>query len=282
MASNPRPHPPIPSLWTATLRVFDLSLGEMLWSRRTVFLALIVGGPVAIALILRIVEMLNVPAMRVNGVRLDGASIFGLMIWFLFLRFIVPILGVFYGTSLIADEVEDKTITYLFTRPIPRSAVLLGKYLAYLASTALIVLPSVMLVYFLVVPIGSGSIAATFPTLVRDLALLALGLATYGALFAAVGAWLRRPVLIGLFFAFGWENFAMAMPGYLKRFTIAFYTQALVPHAMPQDNLLTVLQSVFRDTVSAPVSLLTLAVLLGGTLTLAARAVERREYVLEQ
>ena len=58
---------------------------------------------------------------------------FGLMIWVLYLRVIVPILGVFYGTSLMADEVEDKTITYLFTRPIPRGAVLIGKYLAYLA-----------------------------------------------------------------------------------------------------------------------------------------------------
>ena len=169
--------------------------------------------------------------------------------WFLFLRFIVPILGIFYGTSLIADEVEDKTITYLFTRPISRSAVLIGKYLAYLASTVLIVLPSVMLVYFLVVPVGGASIAATFPNLLRDLVLLAVGLAVYGALFAAVGAWIKRPVLIGLFFAFGWENFALALPGYLKRFTIAFYTQGLVPHTMPQENLLSMLQSFFRESV---------------------------------
>lgn len=282
MDATTRPTPPVPSLLTASLRVFDLSLGEMLWSRRTVFLVLVVGGPVLIAVILRVVDALDLPAMRVNGVRLGGPSIFGLMIWFLFLRFIVPILGVFYGTALIADEVEDKTITYLFTRPIPRSAVLLGKFLAYLASTALIVLPSVMLVYFLLVPIGGGSIAATFPDLVRDLALLAVGLAVYGALFAAVGAWLKRPVLAGLFFALGWENFAMALPGYLKRFTIAFYTQGLVPHAMPQDNLLSLLQSVFRDAIPAPQSLVTLAAILAVSLVLATRAVERREYVLEQ
>jgi ABC-type transport system involved in multi-copper enzyme maturation permease subunit len=280
--SQTPPAPAAPSLMTASLRVFDISLGEMLWSRRTVFLALIVGGPVAIAVILRIVDAFNVPAMRVNGVALNGPSIFGLMLWFLFLRFIIPILGVFYGTALIADEVEDKTITYLFTRPISRASVLLGKYLAYLVSTGLIVLPSVMLVYFLVVPIGGGSIATTFPTLVRDLALLALGLAVYGGLFAAVGAWMKRPVLIGLFFAFGWENFAMALPGYLKRFTLAYYTQALVPHAMPQDNLLTLLQSTFRDAVSAPAAVLTLAVFLASSLALAAMAVERREYVLEQ
>jgi ABC-2 type transport system permease protein len=271
-----------PSLLTASLRVFDLSLGEMLWSRRTVFLALIVGGPVLIALIFRVVDMLNIPALRVNGVRMAGTSIFGLMIWFLFLRFIVPVLGVFYGTSLIADEVEDKTITYLFTRPIPRSAVLLGKYLAYLASTVLIVLPSVMLVYFLVVPVGGGSIAATFPNLVRDLALLAIGLAVYGALFSAVGAWIKRPVLVGLFFAFGWENFALALPGYLKRFTVAFYTQGLVPHAMPQETVLSMLQSFFKESVSPTQAVFTLLLTTAAGLALATRAVERREYVLEQ
>jgi ABC-type transport system involved in multi-copper enzyme maturation permease subunit len=275
MADRPPPLPP--SLATASLRVFDLSLGEMLWSRRTVFLAIVVGGPVLIAVILRVVDALNVPAMRVNGVKLGGPSIFGLMIWFLFLRFIVPVLGIFYGTALMADEVEDKTITYLFTRPIPRSAVLIGKYLAYLASTVLIVLPSVMLVYFLVVPIGGGSIAASFPMLLRDLLLLATGLAVYGAVFAAVGAWIKRPVLFGLFFAFGWENFAMALPGYIKRFTVAFYTQSLVPHAMPSDGLLSLLQSVFRDNVSAAQSALTLAAILVVALAAATRAVERRE-----
>jgi ABC-type Na+ efflux pump permease subunit len=281
------PHPQIkqmkmPSLMTASLRVFDVSLGEMLWSRRTVFLGLIVGGPVLIAIILRAVDMMNLPAMKVNGIRVGGSGIFGLMMWFLFLRFIVPILGIFYGTSLIADEVEDKTITYLFTRPISRSAVLVGKYLAYLASTILIVLPSVMLVYFLVVPVGGSSIAATFPNLLRDLLLLALGLAVYGALFAAVGAWIKRPVLIGLFFAFGWENFAMALPGYLKRFTIAFYTQGLVPHTMPQENLLSMLQSFFRESVGPVQAVVTLAAVAAVALGLAARAVERREYVLEQ
>jgi ABC-type Na+ efflux pump permease subunit len=281
------PHPQIkqmkmPSLMAASLRVFDVSLGEMLWSRRTVFLGLIVGGPVLIAIILRAVDMMNLPAMKVNGIRVGGSGIFGLMMWFLFLRFIVPILGIFYGTSLIADEVEDKTITYLFTRPISRSAVLVGKYLAYLASTILIVLPSVMLVYFLVVPVGGSSIAATFPSLLRDLALLAVGLAVYGALFAAVGAWIKRPVLIGLFFAFGWENFAMALPGYLKRFTIAFYTQGLVPHTMPQENLLSMLQSFFRESVGPVQAVVTLVAVAAVSLGLAARAVERREYVLEQ
>jgi len=272
----------MPTLWASALRVFDLSLGEMLWSRRTVFLALIVGGPVVIAVVLRIVDVMHVPAMKVNGIRMGGQSIFGLLLWFLFLRFIVPILGIFYGTSLIADEIEDKTITYLFTRPISRSAVLLGKFLAYIASTVLIVLPAVMVIYFLVVPIGGGGIASAFPDLLRNLLLLAVGLCVYGGLFAAVGAWIKRPVLFGLFFAFGWENFALALPGYLKHFTLAFYVQGLVQTAMPGDSLISTLQSFFREAVSPGEALVTLGAILAVSLWLAMRAVERREYVLEQ
>src|SRR4029079_1166466 len=191
-----------PSYFTSALRIFDLSLTEMLWSRRSVFLALVVAAPVIIAAIARGVEMFNLPALRVHGARVAGPGIFGMMIWMLYLRFIVPILGVFYGTALMADEVEEKTITYLFTRPIPRGAVLVGKYLAFLVCTTLVVLPSVVLVYFLLVPLSQ--VARTFVAFAADLGLLALGLAAYGGLFAFVGAALKRPLVSGLVFVFGW------------------------------------------------------------------------------
>jgi ABC-type Na+ efflux pump permease subunit len=268
------------SFWSASRRIFDLSLGEMLWSRRTIFMALIVGGPVILAIIVRILELFGMPALRVNGQRVVGMGIFGVMIWMLFLRFIVPILGVFYGTALIADEIEDKTITYLFTRPIPRGAVLVGKYLAYLVCTLLVVLPSVMLVYFLL--IRFSELPSTFPLLLTDLALLGFGLAVYGALFAFVGAFFKRPLIIGLVFIGGWEQTAMALPGYMKRFTVAYYLQAMVPHAMPSDGLMSVLQNVFRDTPPPAVSIAWLTAYVVLSLYFATRIVERKEYVLEQ
>jgi len=280
-AIAPRSSSGQPSLWAGALRVFDLSLGEMLWSRRTIFMALVVGGPVILALVARIVQSAGIAPLRVNGVRVDAASMFGMMVWVLFLRFIVPVLGVFYGTSLVADEVEDKTITYLFTRPIRRGAVLLGKYLAYLVCTTLVVLPSVMVVYFLLVPLGE--IPASFVWLVTDLSLIAAGIAAYGALFALVGAVLKRPLVVGLVFAFGWEQLAMLVPGYLRRFTIAYYLQALVPHAVPSEGgVALLLQRVFTETLSAPLAVFVLVLMTGGSLLLAIRAIERREYVLEQ
>jgi ABC-type transport system involved in multi-copper enzyme maturation permease subunit len=285
--TTPRPIPAAPGFFASGLRIFDLSLSEMLWSRRTIFMMLVVGAPVLIALLLRIIVALGAPILeshRTGGaqtIRMTGPAIFGLMIWVFYLRFTVPVLGVFYGTSLMADEVEDKTITYLFTRPIRRGAVLFGKYLAYLGCTIFVVLPSVMLVYLLVVPM-QGSLGGSFIDLVKDLSLLALGLAVYGALFAFVGAKFKRPLLVGLIFIFGWEQAALAFPGYLKRFTIAYYLQGLVPHAMPNDSTLSLIQGIFRESPTLMASLVALAIILASFVALAAWVVERREYVLEQ
>jgi ABC-2 type transport system permease protein len=281
--------PPAPPFLTSSLRIFDLSVSEMLWSKRTIFMALVVGAPVLIAAFLRALIALGAPILEsqeVRGgvsqqIRMTGPAIFGLMIWVFYMRFTVPILGVFYGTALMADEIEDKTITYLFTRPIRRGAVLVGKYFAYLACTTLVVLPSVTLVYLLVVPIN-GSLGGSFLDLLKDLAMLALGLAVYGALFAFIGAKFKRPLLIGLIFILGWEQAALAFPGYLKKFTVAYYLQSLVPHAMPSDNTLSMIQGLFRDSPSLPTSLVALGGILVVFLALAAWLVERREYVLEQ
>jgi ABC-2 type transport system permease protein len=266
---------------SSAARIFELSVGEMLWSKRTIFMALVVGAPVVIACVVRFLVWLGLPVGSVEGVRITGPAIFGGMIWILYLRIIVPLLGVFYGTALIADEVEDKTITYLFTRPIRRGAVLLGKYLAYLAVTGFVVLPSVVLVYVLVAPIGSN-LGASFIPVLKDLALLAIGLAVYGAAFAFVGAQFKRPILLGLFFAFGWEQIALLVPGYLRRFTIAYYLQGPVPHAMPQEGVVSLFQAIVRDTPSLATSLVGLAAIWLVFLALGMRAVERREYVLEQ
>src|SRR3954467_1580327 len=282
MTESPRRPSPTPGVLASALRIFDLSLGEMLWSRRSIFLGLLLGGPVVLAVILRIVDSLHASGFRVNGAAIGGSAIFGMMIWLLFIRFIVPVLGVFYGTSLIADEVEDKTITYLFTRPIPRRAVLLGKFFAYLACTVLLVLPSVMLVFFLIVSTGGGSIGGAFPALVADLGMLAVGLASYGALFALVGTRLKRPLVVGLVFAFGWEPAVLLFPGYLKRLSVAYYLQALVKHEMPQDSAVSMLLQVFHEVPSVATSLMVLAAVIAVTLWLSGQAVEQREYVLEQ
>lgn len=276
-ASMAPPVPQAPGLAAGALRIFDLSLGQMLWSRRTIFMGLVVGLPVLVAALVRTVVALDIPGDRLPA---TGPVIFGLMVWGFFIRFAVPVLAVFYGTALIADEVEDKTITYLLTRPVPRASVLLGKYAAYLVCTVAVVLPSLVVMWLLLAPID-GTLAESFPALAADLGIVAAGLAAYGALFALVGATFKRPLLFGLIFVFGWETLALALPGYIRRFTVAHYVEGLVPHAMPAGSPAGMLQAVFGTPAGLGESLIGLAAITALGLWLAARAVGRREYVLE-
>ena len=71
-------------------------------------------------------------------------------------------------------------------------------------------------------------------------------------MFAFVGAKFKRPLLIGLIFVFGWEQAALAFPGYLKQFTVMYYLQAIVPHAMPNDGVVSLIQGLFRETPGLP------------------------------
>ena len=66
-----------PGFLYASLRVFDVSISEMLWSRRTVFMGLVVGLPVLIAVAVRLLIEMGAPLGRVNNVTLGGQTIFG-------------------------------------------------------------------------------------------------------------------------------------------------------------------------------------------------------------
>jgi ABC-type transport system involved in multi-copper enzyme maturation permease subunit len=243
-------------LLVSARRVFDLALGQMLWTRRTMLLALAAAAPVLLALVTRLTLSSSSAVVQINGRQIGSEAVFSTAMTLLYLRFIVPAIGVFYGTSLIADEVEDRTITYLFVRPIPRGAIVLGKYLAYVLCVTSVVVPSAALVFVVMVPFRN--MAPLFGSFVRDLGVLALGLAAYGAVFLWAGALFRRPLVGGLLFVFGWEQLAAVLPGYVGRFTIAHYLQA--------------------DTTSVA-ALLTTTI---AALWLAMRTVERREYLLER
>jgi hypothetical protein len=74
----------------------------------------------------------------------------------------------------------------------------------------------------------------------------------------------------------------MIMPGYLRRFTVVNYIEGLVPHAMPADGAIGLLQAYFQKSPSIAVCLASLVGIVALFLTLAVKTVERREYVLDQ
>jgi hypothetical protein len=63
---------------------------------------------------------------------------------------------------------------------------------------------------------------------------------------------------------------------------VAYYLQGLVPQAMPSDSAVGLVQSIFREIPTLADSLIWMTVIGVVSLTLAARIVSGKEYVLEQ
>ena len=50
----------------------------------------------------------------------------------LYMPVLAPLLALFFASMLVAEDVETQTIPYVLTRPIPRSAWVFGRFIAYL------------------------------------------------------------------------------------------------------------------------------------------------------
>jgi ABC-2 type transport system permease protein len=262
---------PLP-FFPAARGIFTLSLDGMVWSRRSLMMAVGLGLPVVFAIVYRVVLAAKLQQ------HVSGFELYGITIAFFYVRWALPLAALFYATALIADEVEGKTLTYLLTRPIRRSAILAGKYAAYLVTTLVLTLPAAVMTFFLLATArGWSGIGAAVPDLFRDLGVMALALAVYGAFFTLLGVSLRRPVIPGLLFLFVWELLAN-LPGYLPRVTITAWLRSLVRHRPAQEGV----SEIFGQVLPAALSLEVLAGMLVALLAGAIWIFSTREYVMEQ
>jgi ABC-2 type transport system permease protein len=255
----------------AVRSVFDLALEGMVWSRRSLMMAVLLGLPVAFGILYRAVLVAKLPT------EVTAADLYGIIVT-VYIRFLVPLAALFYATALIADEVEGKTLTYLLTRPVRRAAILAGKFAACLATTLSLSLPSLVVTFFLLTTArGWGSVGAAVPDLFRDMGVVTLALLAYGALFTLLGVLLKRPMIPGLLFVFVWEMVAN-LPGYLPRFTLTAYLRSLVRHRPPVEGF----SEMFGQVLDPALCLEVLAVLVVGFLGMAIWIFSTREYVMEQ
>ena len=125
-----------------------------------------------------------------------AASQYGLLTVFFVFGFVLTMLSVIFSTGVVAQEVEQKTIVYLLTRPVPRWRILLLKYLAAVAVTSIVgwlaVLASALTTY------GPSKLGES--SLGRDLLILPVGVAAYSAIFLLIATLLNRPLIFGLIF----------------------------------------------------------------------------------
>jgi ABC-type transport system involved in multi-copper enzyme maturation permease subunit len=262
------------SAWQGMKTIAFVTLDTLFWSKKTLFVCLLSLIVLGLAVVGRVVLTWNL----VPG-SLQSSQVFGTLMATAVIRFLVVFVTLFYGTALISEEVEGKTLTFLFVRPIAKPAIMLGKYIALLWTGAIVVFPAVLLSY-LILYLRADMVPffTDLKVLARDLGIIFLALLAYGALFTLLGAWFRHSLLVGLAYAFGWEGIVALLPGFTRKLTIAHYVQSIFPH---EDTLSAISMLIGQRTepVEAVLTLFLLAMFLLATACLVLR---EKEFVLEQ
>lgn len=140
---------------------------------------------------------------------------------------IVALASAIFTTAIVSQEIEQRTIVYLLTRPVPRWKLLLVRYVA-----------SVVVVFFVgLVGILLTAAASHYYALVgKDLVAIFVGAMAYGALFLVVSLFFNRAMLICLLYAFGWETSVPNMPGEMFRLSVYSYMQGIAQHPASEMN----------------------------------------------
>lgn len=169
-------------------------------------------------LLLLVLFALAVPAIAVivaqEGRPKPGREVFAILGFWMHMTVLVPWSAVFFGVHAVHGDIEDRSFQYLFLRPVPRPAILFGKWLAAAAMAALLAVFGFAVLFTAVawLPLlwpGSGVEWRLLPLFAGVGAVAA---AAYAAVAALLGAWFRRPMIWAVFFIVGLEYFVANLP----------------------------------------------------------------------
>jgi hypothetical protein len=133
--------------------------------------------------------------------------------------------------------VDDRTLPYILTRPVPKWIFVVSKIVAGCITVGLILGVSLLATYTVMTGAGGfGSWLSTFGTFGRAAGVLLLGCLAYTAFFGLLGASMIRPVLMSMVFAFGWEKIIAHMPSRVRLLTIVAYLNELYPRSGMQES----------------------------------------------
>jgi ABC-2 type transport system permease protein len=151
----------------------------------------------------------------------------------IFVYHILALTSAIFTTAIISQEVEQKTIVYLLTRPVPRWKLVTLRYLA-----SSIVVAVIGMFCAVLASIGAFHGITNNPLLVKDCVALVVGAFAYGALFLLISLMFNRAMIICLLFAFGWETAVPNMPGQMYYLSIFSYLQGIAQHPSAGNNKL--------------------------------------------
>lgn len=138
-----------------------------------------------------------------------------------YLSFVLPLFTLAYATAAVGGERESRSLVWLTTRPLPRSAIYLAKFLGTLPWCLLFSAGG-----FAAICLAGGQLGREAFRIYWPAALA--GTVALSALFHLIGAIFRRPVIVGLVYVFFFEFLVASLPGSLKLLSLTFYVRSLM------------------------------------------------------
>lgn len=198
-----------------------------------------------------------------------GASFFDTLVD-LYLRYLIALVLALHASTSVAEEVQGKTITYLWSRPIPRWALPLGKYLSTVAVNAGLLLVSLCACYAVMLLGDPYALLDAIGKLARTGVAILLATAYFGALAAAFGAMVSSfPSALMMIYVLALEVGFSFVPGWIKTVSMTVHLRAIAGTYVPEHSLL-VNDPQLTPAVSLPVVVVVTTVWLVIALSIAA------------
>ncbi len=162
----------------------------------------------------------------------DFFSIYSDIMFVGYFGLIIPLFTMYIASMMFNDELNDRTLTYLTTRPIHRFELIVVKYLSFLTIVPIFTALTTGLVYLSFGIFGGFRYwqAALWYFLAAIIASI-----VYGAFFMFIGLLFKNPLWFGLFFVFIWEFVLASFSQTLNSITIAYYIKSLIVYDIHPD-----------------------------------------------
>jgi ABC-type transport system involved in multi-copper enzyme maturation permease subunit len=160
----------------------------------------------------------------------SGFAIFSrFWISFIFVTFLLPIWSISFATESFGNDREGSSMLWLLTRPLSRPAIYLAKFTALLPWSLALNMGGFALICLTAGKPGAEALRLFWPAVL-------CGTLAYAALFQLIGAFFRRPAIIGVVYTFFLETILGNMPGYMKRLSLSFYTNCMMYDAAQEQG----------------------------------------------
>jgi len=189
--------------------------------------------------------------------------------------------ALYLGCAALGEEIEGKTLPYLLVRPVPRSALLLGRWLAGAFNAGVLLSLAYVALYAATVgQMGAKALWVDLPVLGSACIALWLSLAAYSAFFVLLSVMVRWPLLIGLAVLFLWEEWAAQMPGTMAQFTLLHHVYTLLARWTGESTYVSLASPYGEPLLTTTQSLQALIGVAVVSLVLALLRFRRRAYIV--